>query len=109
MLSFRRLVAHQNASSLPTQSAQWKRGKTLPRKKSLSHTIEVSVGFLVAQGDPYHILTISLIGTAERTDKLGVQYRNRVADFIAKMSQKPAKIVDYKSNPAPRGLGQNST
>ena len=34
---------------------------------------------------------------------MGLQYRNRVAQFVNKMSQKPMTLDCYKSDPLPRG------
>ena len=38
----------------------------------------------------------------DRNEKLGLQYRNRIAKFVNKMSHTPKSIVNYKSNPLAR-------
>ena len=37
-----------------------------------------------------------------KNEKLGLQYRNRIAKFVNKMSHTPKPIQNYKSNPLAR-------
>ena len=37
--------------------------------------------------------------SSEKNTEMGLAYRNRVANFVQKMSVKPALINNYKSNP----------